>query len=573
MSEKGNLSYREIGEANRREWLDSPYVDEDTKEAIRRMTGDKELEESFGQDLAFGTGGMRGVMGPGNNRMNPYTVRRAITGVALWLKQMGPEAMAKGAAIAYDTRHHSEEYARHTAVTLAEQGVTVYLADRPTPTPVLSNAIRKYGCATGVVLTASHNMKEYNGMKIYNHFGCQLPPLEAQPLMDVIEVQPLFSPLPKADFDALVKEGKIKMLGEELRHAYVDTVLSHSLLDDGGAKGALSVVYTPLNGSGNLYIREMLAKDGFTRVQVVPEQELPDGDFPTVKQPNPEETEALSMAIALAAKTEAHIVVGSDPDSDRLGTAIRHEGEFRNITGNQIGVLLVDYALTRKKLLGAIPEKGVFVNTIVTCKLGEVIAKAYGLEIVKCLTGFKYIGEQMALVEAAAAAGDTKEFVFGYEESNGYLIADFVRDKDAVGATMLFCEAAAYWLDQGKTMIDRLEEIYSIYGRYMDLLDTFVIPGFDGLEKMKHIMDELRRSGKEILPDVEKVEDFLEGVDGIPKDNVLRFQLKGDSWLAARPSGTEPKLKVYYSILADTPEKGLERQEQLKKKIHELVER
>jgi phosphoglucomutase len=304
----------------------------------------------------------------------------------------------------------------------------------------------------------------------------------------------------------------------------------------------------------------------------VPEQEFPDGDFPTVKQPNPEETEALSMAIKLAAATGAHIVVGSDPDSDRLGTAIRHEGEFRNITGNQIGILLADYVLSRRKLLGALPEKGVFINTIVTCKLGEVIAKAYGLDVVKCLTGFKYIGEQMALVEEAAAKGDKREFVFGYEESNGYLIADFVRDKDAVGATMLFCEAAAYQLAQGKTMIDRLGEIYATYGLYMDLLDTFVIPGFDGLEKMKRIMDELRRSGRDIIPGVEKTEDFLEGIDGIPKDNVLRFQLEGDSWLAVRPSGTEPKLKAYYSILADTPEKGLERQEKLRKSIRDLVD-
>ncbi|MDR0468641.1 MAG: phospho-sugar mutase [Peptococcaceae bacterium] len=573
MSGVENVNYKEVGEASRKAWLESPYVDEDTKATIRLITDETDMEESFGQDLAFGTGGMRGVMGPGNMKMNPYTVRRAIKGVALWLKQMGPEAMAQGAAIAYDTRHHSEEFARHTAVTLAEEGVKVYLTDRPTPTPVLSNAIRKYGCATGVVITASHNMKEYNGMKIYNHYGCQLPPDEAQPLMDVIGDLPLFSPLPEEDFDSLVKKGRIELLGEDLLHAYTDTVLSHSLLDDAAAKAALSVVYTPLNGSGNLYIRETLAKDGFTQVLTVPEQELPDGGFSTVKQPNPEETEALTMAINLATKKGAHIVVGSDPDSDRLGTAILHDGEFRNITGNQIGVLLTDYVLTRRKILGTLPEHGVFINTIVTCKLGEVIAKAYGLDVVKCLTGFKFIGEQMAVLEEAAASGDDRTFVFGYEESNGYLIADFVRDKDAVGATMLFCEAAAYWLAQGKTMLDRLEEIYQTYGLYMDLLDTFVIPGFDGLEKMKKIMDELRESGEKILPDVEKVEDFLLGIDGIPKDNVLRFQIKGDCWLAVRPSGTEPKLKAYYSILADTPAQGLEKQEQLRKVIREMAEK
>ena len=573
MSEKENLSPLEIGEANKKAWLDSPYVDEETKASIRQMVDKTVLEEAFSQDLAFGTGGMRGVMGPGNNRMNPYTIRKAVLGVAKWLKQSGPGTVAKGAAIAYDTRHHSEEFARYAALTLAEEGVPVYLTDRPAPTPVLSWAIRNYGCATGIVLTASHNMKEFNGMKIYNPAGCQLPPDEAEPLVGIIEGLPLFHPFPEATFDALVKEGRIRMLGDEIRRQYVQTVLSHALLDDGGAKSALSVVYTPLHGTGNLYIRETLERGGFTRVQVVPEQENPDGDFSTVKQPNPEETSALAMAIDLALKTGAHVVVGSDPDSDRLGAAIRHQGEFRNITGNQIGVLLTDYILTRRKILGSLPEKGFFVNTIVTNALGETIAKAYGLEIVKCLTGFKYIGSQIDLKKNEPVSGEKKSYVFGYEESNGYLIGDYVRDKDAVGATLLFCEAAAYWLKQGKTLVDRLEDIYRIYGYYLDALDNFVIPGLDGLEKMKRIMDELRQSGKEILPGVEEIEDYAQGINGIPKDNVLRFILNGGSWLAARPSGTEPKLKVYYSILGENMTKAAEHQAALKKAIHDLVER
>ncbi|MCL1849318.1 MAG: phospho-sugar mutase [Clostridiales bacterium] len=572
MNEQNTLNAKAIGAANRQAWLDSPYIDEGTKQDILALSDENEIAEAFGQDLAFGTGGMRGVMGPGNDRMNPYTVRRAILGVARWLHHMAPGAAGMGAAIAYDTRHHSQEFARHTALTLAEEGVKVYLFDRPTPTPVLSNAIRSFGCATGVVITASHNTKEFNGMKIYNDGGCQLPPAEAEPLMAEIEAVPLFSPPPEADFDALVREGRIEMIGEDYRGRYVDTIMEHSLLDDQAVKGALSVAYTPLNGTGNLYVREALAKDGFTQVAVVPEQEYPDGDFPTVFQPNPEDTRALSMAMDLATRIGAHIVVGTDPDSDRLGTAIFHDGAFHNITGNQIGVLLTDYVLTRRKALDKLPPKGVYINTIVSSSLGEVMARAYGLEVVKTLTGFKYIGEQMIRIRKEAEKGGERVFVFGYEESNGYLVGDHARDKDAVGATVLFCEAAAHWLSHGMTMIDRLEEVYQTYGYYLDHLDTFVFPGIEGMEKMGQIMDVLRQAGKEALPGVSAVEDYLKGIYGIPEDNVLRFMMDGDAWVAARPSGTEPKLKVYYSIRGDGKDEAGARLEQLQKAVAAYME-
>ena len=563
---------KETGAANRQAWLGSPYIDAATKESIRQMADEKEVTEAFAQDLAFGTGGMRGVMGPGNYRMNPYTVRRAILGVAGWLRKMGPAALARGAVVAYDTRHHSQEFARHAAVTLAEAGAAVYLFADPTPTPVLSYAIRRLDCVTGVVITASHNTKEFNGMKIYNDGGCQLPPDEALPLMDEIGAVPLFSPPPQTDFDSLASEGRVRMLGGDLRDQYVQTVTAHALLDDREAKQALSIVYTPLNGAGNHYVREALAGAGFTKVAVVPEQEEPDGDFPTVVQPNPEDTRALSLAIDLADKTKAHLVVGSDPDSDRLGTSIAHQGVFHNITGNQIGVLLADYIFTRKKDLGRLSAKGVMINTIVSSSLGEVIARAFGLETLKTLTGFKYIGEQMIRIEKEAAAGDPKSFEFGYEESNGYLIGDYARDKDAIGATLLFCEAAAYWLRQGKTMIDRLEEIYRIYGYYLDHLDNFVFPGIEGMVKMGRLMDVLRQSGRTAIPEVLEVEDYLQGVKGIPKDNVLRFMLEGGSWIAARPSGTEPKLKIYYSIRGEDKDKAGERLSRLQEAVRVLVE-
>ncbi|MCL2166858.1 MAG: phospho-sugar mutase [Clostridiales bacterium] len=560
------------GSRNRQAWLDSPCIDEKTKQNILQMTDENAIAEAFGQELAFGTGGMRGVMGPGSNRMNPYTVRKVILGVAQWLKNKGSEALARGAAIAYDTRHHSEDFARHTAVTLAEKGVRVYLFDRPTPTPVLSFAIRYLGCETGVILTASHNTKEYNGMKIYNDGGCQLPPAEAAPLLDEVEAIPLFSPQPEENFDSLVAEGRIKLLGEEFRHLYTDTVLGHSLLDDAAAKEKLSVVYTPLNGAGNLYVREALAKSGFPQVATVPEQEAPDGDFPTVIQPNPEDTQALALAIDLAEKRKAHLVVGTDPDSDRMGTAVSHQGVFRNITGNQIGVLLADYILSRKKELGLLPAKGVLINTIVSSTLGEVIARAYGLDVIKTLTGFKYIGEQMILLRNAEGAGDKGEFVFGYEESNGYLIGDFSRDKDAIGAALLFCEAAAWWLQKGLTMVGRLEEIYRIYGYFLDHLDNFVFPGIEGMAKMERLMGLFRRTGASALPQVREVEDYLLGINGIPSDNVLRFMLEDNSWIAARPSGTEPKLKIYYSVCAEDKEKAGLRLEELREAVRRLVE-
>jgi len=573
MSESSIKSPAEIGKENRQIWLDSPYVDDATKQGVRDVTDEGEIAEAFSRDLAFGTGGMRGVMGPGNNRMNPYTVRRAIIGVAKWLEKAGPEALAKGAAIACDTRNNSVDYAKHAAVTLADRGVTVYLFDTPAPTPVLSFAVKRFGCATGVVITASHNTKEFNGMKIYNDGGCQLPPDEVDPLMEEIDATPLFSPLPESDFEALKAAGKIKLLGAEVRDEFVEVVKGYSLLADAEAKKALSIVYTPLNGAGNLYVRQTLAGVGFDRVTVVPEQEHPDGDFPTVKQPNPEITAALALSIELGLRTKADLVVGTDPDSDRLGAAVYHDGDFHNITGNQIGVLLTDFILMSRKQRGELPGpgKGVFINTIVSSSLGEVIGRAYGLKIIKVLTGFKFIGEQMIRMKNASFKGGEEEYVFGYEESNGYLPGDYARDKDAVGAALLFCETAAYWKKRGKTLIERLDDIYAEYGYFLDHLDEYVFPGIEGMVIMAGLMEKFREKGVAAIPQIRELEDYELGVGDLPKDNVLRFMLEGDSWIAVRPSGTEPKLKVYYSISGRDKDKAVERLELLRKAVDSII--
>ncbi len=574
---------------NLQSWLDSPHVQDAVKQEIRRITDKKEQAEAFGQELAFGTGGMRGIMGPGNNRINHYTLGRVIRGLAKWLRQEAGSAESvktvviaeattpKTVVVAFDTRHNSWEYGKLAAMTLAAEGIKACLFEEPTPTPVLSYAVRQLAADAGLVITASHNTKEYNGIKVYNAAGSQLVPEEAEPLMAEITELPLLFPLPLSEsrWEELLAQGKIQLLKDEVPQQFLRRIKSQSLLEDKDAKEALSIVYTPLHGAGNPYVRQALAEAGFSQVKAVAEQESPDGDFPTVLQPNPEDTRALVMAMELALKSNAHVVLGTDPDSDRLGAAVLHEGSIKNLTGNQIGVLLVDYLLTRKKALDILPSQGVFIDTIVTSTLGERIAASYGLKIIKTLTGFKYIGEQMNdLQERAAAEPSAKEiFVFGYEESNGFLVGDYARDKDAIGAALIFSEAAAYWLAQGKTLVGRLEELYQKYGYYLDALDTFTFRGREGQLKMAGFMDSLRQSGRESLPAVTAVEDYSLGLYGLPEENVLRFVLAEETWVAVRPSGTEPKLKIYYSVTGKDRVQALARLEQLKKIMHELIEK
>ncbi|MDR1193615.1 MAG: phospho-sugar mutase [Peptococcaceae bacterium] len=583
-----------------RQWLEHPNVDPATKAAIEAMP-EAERREAFGQELAFGTGGMRGIMAPGSNRLNLYTVQRAALGIGHWLLEKAPGGAGAGLpagdgaavgsgtatggggavgagipaaggtgagiaagggtgagaglpaagagakfAIACDTRHHSAEFAQLAACILAAQGIKVYLLAAPAPTPVLSFAIRHLGCDAGLVLTASHNPKEYNGLKVFDATGVQLGPTEADLVTERIERLALFTAPPQIDLQPWLARGLILLPGDELRDAFTDAVLSQSLLTEKAAKEALAVVYTPLHGAGAAYVRLALARAGFTKVSVVKEQEAPDGDFPTAAYPNPEDPAALALAVALARSQGSDIVIGTDPDSDRLGAVVRQGDDYRHLTGNQIGVLLIDYILGSRQAAGALPAKGVLINTIVTSDMGGAIARSYGMRVISTLTGFKYIGEQ---INELTAAGD-ETFVFGYEESNGYLSGVHVREKDAVVASLLLCEAAAYWRRRGLGLADRLEALYQKYGYYLDALDNFAFPGSAGKEKMAALMESLRERGQVLLPGVEAVEDYAAGVRDYPKENVLRFLLTDGSWLAARPSGTEPKLKVYYSLRA-----------------------
>jgi phosphoglucomutase len=535
-------------QASLRQWLEHPLVSQETKEAIAQMTA-AEQKEAFGQELAFGTGGIRGIMGPGAARLNLYTIQRAVLGVAAWLNAQGREKAIQGVAIAYDTRLNSRTFSSLAACTLAAKGIPVFLFDEPAPTPTLSFAVRKLGCAAGMVLTASHNPKEYNGLKVYDATGVQLNPTDAEEVTACIRQTPLFSALPLTDTGPGEGSGMISRLGEEMKEDFLAAVLSQSILPEPEPKESMRVAYTPLHGAGNRYVREALALAGFGRVTAVAQQEQPDGSFPTVQYPNPEDPAALALAVALAKAEDGDLVIGTDPDSDRLGAAVRKTAaapEYLHLTGNQIGALLIDYILTRKRQLGTLPAKGVVLNTIVTSDLGAAVARSHGMRVASTLTGFKYIGEQINLLQAAGE----EAFIFGYEESNGYLSGAYARDKDAVAAALLLCEAAAFQKQQQKTLAQRLGEIYQEHGYYLDALDNFFFPGSAGVAHMSELMENLRQKGPAFLPEAAAIEDYAAGVGSYPRENVLKYRLQDGSWLACRPSGTEPKLKVYYSVRA-----------------------
>ena len=516
--------------------------DEETRRELAALTDEKEIEDRFYRDLEFGTGGLRGVMGAGTNRMNRYIIRKATQGLADWLKDFGgAEAAAQGVAIAYDSRNCSAEFARETALTLCANGVKAFLFDTLQPTPLLSFAVQHLSCAAGVVVTASHNPKEYNGYKVYNAGGCQLVPREAEEVIRYVNAVELTAVSVMDEADAR-NCALLTVMGRETVDAFLAAVAEQAHPMDAAAKTALRVVYSPLHGSGNLPVRAVLEKLGYTDVLVVPEQELPDGNFSTVRSPNPEDRAALEMSIAQAEACGADIVLGTDPDCDRVGVAVKTDSGYQLLTGNQIGALLVDYVLERRK--ETLNPRSTLVKTIVTSELGAEIARQRGLRVVDTLTGFKFIGEQICNYERDHSA----EFVIGYEESYGYLAGTHARDKDAVVSSMLICEMAAYYKAQGKTLLDVLAGLYETYGYYLDALDSFTLKGKDGAERIKNIMAELRRTGAELDDSVEAVLDYSLGLDSLPKSDVLKFRLKDGSWLAVRPSGTEPKIKIYYSI-------------------------
>ena len=540
------------------EWLN---LDEDTRSELLSIDDDKEIEDRFYKDLEFGTGGLRGIMGAGSNRMNKYTVARASLGLANYFNSKKKDAATAEKckiAIAYDSRNNSEFFAKTAAVVYANNGFEVYLFDRLVPVPVLSFTTGYLGCDAGVMITASHNPKEYNGYKVYDSTGCQLCTEEAKSALDFINAVNDFVIVDGAE-NAFEHEN-IHRLGDETVDAFISKVKEQSVYED---KSDLKIVYTPLHGTGNIPVRKVLQGMDVT---VVKEQELPDGDFSTVRSPNPEEKDALNIAIEKAKEINADLVLGTDPDCDRVGIAVKDEnGELVLFTGNQTGALLVKFVLEMKK--STLNEKSTLVKTIVTSELGAEIARKYGLIVEETLTGFKYIGDKINRYEDSG----TQEFVIGYEESYGYLVGTHARDKDAVVSSMLICQMAAWYKAQGKTLIDGLNEIYAEYGYYLDSLDYFVLKGKDGAEKIKGFMDTFRNNGASLFDGVSQIIDYSTGVKDLPKENVLKFIFNGGSWLAVRPSGTEPKIKVYYSIREDNRENAQKRLTSIKGVIEKII--
>jgi phosphoglucomutase len=533
-------------------WLKDAAVDESTKaELLSIKDQPKEIEDRFYRDLEFGTGGLRGVIGAGTNRMNIYTVGKATQGLAQFLlKTAGANPSV---AIAYDSRRQSPEFALETALVLAGNGIKAYVFESLRPTPELSFAVRYLKASAGVVITASHNPPEYNGYKVYGGDGGQLVPHQAEQVIAEIQKVQSFSAVKKLSRQEAEAAGLLKWIGREIDEPYIAAVTAVSRNRELVKRMSpdFRIIYTPLHGAGNSSVRKALAEIGFEQVKVVPEQEQPDENFSTVKSPNPEEREAFHLAIELAKQSDADIIIGTDPDCDRMGAAVKDQnGEYFVLTGNQSGAIMVDYLLGSLKESGQLPKNGVVIKTIVTSEMGAVIAKHYGIDTLNTLTGFKYIGEKMTEFEASGE----HQFLFGYEESYGYLAGNYARDKDAVVASMLICEAAAYYKSKGKTLYDVLQELYRRHGYFLERLESRTLKGKDGLEQIQSIMQDWRSNPPADIHGlkVAKIEDFSQGLYGLPKENVLKYTLEDDSWFCLRPSGTEPKIKVYFGVRGDS---------------------
>lgn len=530
-------------------WKNSDNFDLATRQeltALDTTENIKEIEDRFYRDIEFGTGGLRGIMGAGTNRINKYTIGKATLGLSKYLLALYHEDICinRGVAIAFDTRHNSAFYASVAADIFTGIGIKAYLFSKPVPTPELSFAVKHLNCIAGIVITASHNPKEYNGYKVYDEYGCQLVPYKAIQVMEYIDAVDDYTSISFSCNTSLKHE-------IDVTDEFTSEVIKQSLLHDVTAKQNLNITYTPLHGSGNIPVRDALKKGGFSNVNIVPEQEHADGDFPSVISPNPEDRNALELGIILAQKLDADIVLGTDPDCDRVGVGVKnHVGDYTLLTGNQIGALLTDYILSRKDLTQI--KKPSIIKTIVTSDLGAEIAKKHGLSVFTTLTGFKFIGEKITQFEKQKP-GQNYTFVLGYEESYGYLVGTHSRDKDAVVSSLLICEMTALYKEKGMTLLDRLDEIYQEYGFYKDALESFTLTGKDGLEKINAMMSRLRSSSSP-FENTMQVIDYINPVkaeDGfgvLPTSNVLKYILNDGSWVAIRPSGTEPKIKIYYSV-------------------------
>jgi phosphoglucomutase len=552
-----SLSYQERFEA----WLRDPYFDEETRRELEAIKdNEKEKEDRFYKDLEFGTAGLRGIIGAGTNRMNIYVIRKTTQGLADYIASVGEGARERGVVIAYDSRNKSREFALEAALVLAGNGIRVYLFDELRPVPELSFSIRELGTISGIVITASHNPAQYNGYKVYWEDGGQLSPESADEVLQRINAIGGFHQVKRLSWEEAREKGYLKMIGGEMDDRYLSRVKTLSIHPEimKNAGDALQLVYTPLHGTGYRLVPRVLREIGLKNVHIVKEQEKPDPMFSTVRSPNPEEPDAFTMAIQLAEEKGADVIIGTDPDCDRVGVVVKDEkGQFRVLSGNQTECLLLHYILSQKKKRGTLPPKGVAVKTIVTTELGRAIARSFGVEILDVLTGFKFIAEKIKEFEETGE----KEFIFGFEESSGYLAGDFVRDKDGVITSMLVAEMAAYYKTRGTSLYEALRKIYDQYGYYREKLFSVVLKGKEGLEKIHRAMEFLREDcpadfdGVEVLA----VRDYQKGIRydrrsekteelTLPKSDVLYFELENNSWICIRPSGTEPKIKIYLAV-------------------------
>lgn len=575
------MGYKEMYQ----EWLNNPYFDEATKAELRSIAADeKEIEERFYMDLEFGTAGLRGVIGAGTNRMNVYTVRKATQGLANYIAAVNGQA--KGVAIAYDSRRMSPEFADEAALCLAANGIKAYVFESLRPTPELSYAVRKLGCIAGINITASHNPPEYNGYKVYWEDGAQITPPHDKGIMDEVKKVTDYATVKTMDKDAAKAAGLYQTIGADIDDSYIAELKSLVLHQDSiDAVGKdLKIVYSPLHGTGNIPVRRVLKELGFENVYVVPEQELPDGEFPTVSYPNPEAAEAFELGLKLGKEVDADLILATDPDADRLGVYVKDSktDEYHSLTGNMSGCLIGDYVISQRKEKEGLPKDGAFIKSIVSTNMADAIAKYYGIQLVEVLTGFKFIGQK--ILEFETKGNGT--YLFGMEESYGCLTGTYARDKDAVVASMTLCEAAAYYKTKNMTLWDAMIEMYERYGYYKDDVQAITLKGIEGLEKIQKIMDTLRENtpseigGYQVVSARDYKQDTIKNMatgevsaTGLPSSNVLYYDLTDDAWMCVRPSGTEPKVKFYYGVkgtsLADADEKS----EKLGKEVLAMIDK
>ena len=576
------MNYRE----QYQEWLTNPYFDDKTKAELQEIANDEnEIKERFYKELEFGTAGLRGIIGAGLNRLNIYTVRKATQGLANYIIRQGMKE--KGVAVAYDSRRMSPEFADEAALCLAANGIKAYVFESLRPTPELSFAVRTLGCVAGINITASHNPPEYNGYKVYWEDGAQITPPHDKGIMDEVQKVTDFATVKTMELEAAKAAGLYVVIGADIDNAYMEElkkqVIHWDAIQEVGKE--LKIVYSPLHGTGNIPARRVLKEIGFENVYVVKEQELPDGEFPTVSYPNPEAAEAFELGLALAKEVDADLVLATDPDADRLGVYVKDNvsGEYKVLTGNMSGCLLQEYELSQRQAVnGSLPEDGAVISTIVTSNMAAAIAKSYGMRFIEVLTGFKFIGQQILGFEKSGKG----TYLFGFEESYGCLIGTHARDKDAIVATMALCEAAAYYKTKGKTLWDAMIDMYEKYGYYKDDIKSITLKGMEGLAKIQEILEILRKeppleiAGYKVLKARDYKEDIIKDLitgevttTGLPASNVLYYDLTDDAWLCVRPSGTEPKVKFYYGVKGTSLEDAQEKSTALGSEVVVMIDK